>query len=184
LFFAAPLALKMLAETNTENQMAIAASLRAFDVQIMGGARKGAFERFITYAEMAPFGTGLSRIGPAVYRYSDLIQRNEFFKGVIFFADNLWVQVVVDLGLPGVFVFTLLALVALYESFRAVRWAPNLDAYLLSSAVLCALIAIFCGGYGAEPLLYEPEGGYFWFFTGALYRLANQEKFTQGERRG
>jgi hypothetical protein len=171
--FGVPYALRTLAESYAENSEAVSRSLMAFDAEHMGRTRSGAWDRFWKYAEMAPLGSGLSRIGPAVARFDAEIRESRYFKGVFFFADNLWVQIVVDLGLPGAFLVTLIVGIALYTAFRATRTAEDSSSYLVTTAVFCSLLAVFSGSYGAEPILYNPEATFFWFFAGGMFRLAH-----------
>ncbi|HEY8280337.1 MAG TPA: O-antigen ligase family protein [Bdellovibrionota bacterium] len=176
-----PYALNTLSTSYSENSEAINRSFMAFDTNVMTQSRKGAFERFWTYAEQAPLGSGLSRIGPAVARFDSEIRESSYFKEVFFFADNLWVQVVVDLGLPGTFLITLFVVLTLYAALLAVRQAEDTDSFVICAAVFVSLIAIFSGSYGAEPILYNPEATFFWFFAGAMFRLAHKElKFSGG----
>lgn len=170
--FALPYVISEFSDLYSDNQDAVARSLRAFDFEIMGQARKGALDRFLTYAEMAPLGSGLSRIGPAVYRFHDQIASNQYFKTVIFFSDNLWVQLVIDIGIPGVFLFTAIIFLIFLQSFRAWSYAENGRHCLMIAAIFTGNLAIFSGSYGAEPILYHPEAGFFWFFSGALFRLS------------
>ncbi len=156
----------------SDNSDAVARSLRAFDFEIMGNARQGALDRFMNYAEIAPLGSGLSRIGPAVYRFNDQIQANQYFKTVIFFADNLWVQLVIDIGIPGVIIMTTILALIFLQGYRAWSYAESGRDCLLIGAAFTAILAIFSGAYGAEPILYHPEAGFFWFFSGALFRLS------------
>ncbi len=170
--FALPYVISEFTDLYSENQNAVARSLQAFNIEIMGDSRKGALDRFLTYAEMAPLGSGLSRIGPAVYRFHDQITSNQYFKTVVFFSDNLWVQLVIDIGIPGVFLFTVILILIFLQSFRAWSYAENGKHCLMMAAVFTGNIAIFSGAYGAEPILYHPEAGFFWFFSGALFRLS------------
>ncbi len=169
---AVPYAISEFSGSYSDNSDAVARSLRAFDFEIMGQARRGALDRFIAFAEIAPLGSGLSRIGPAVYRFHDQIEANQYFKTVIFFADNLWVQLVVDIGIPGVILLTVIVMLIFLQSYRAWSYAESGRDCLIIGAVLTANIAIFSGSYGAEPILYHPEAGFFWFFSGALFRLS------------
>jgi hypothetical protein len=173
--FALPSVLDRISDANTDNHDAIARSLKAFDFEIMGQARQGALDRFITYAQMAPLGSGLSRIGPAVYRFHDQISANQYFKSVIFFSDNLWVQLVIDIGIPGVFMISVIVFLIFLQGYRAWRQSKSARASLAIAAVLTGMAAIFSGAYGAEPILYNPEAGFFWFFAGALFRLTMKD---------
>lgn len=161
-----------LISSNQENAKAFDRTLRAFDFTVMSKARTGAFQRFMLYAESAPFGAGLSRIGPAVYRFKTEISENAFFRDTYFFSDNLFVQFVIDLGIPGTFFIVTIIGCILWQMFVFLRMPLDNRTYLLGVALMASSLSSLIGAYGAEPVLYNPEGPYFWFFAGALFRMA------------
>lgn len=171
----------MFLSATKENPKALEKSLEAFDLKVMTRARKGALERFNTYVEMAPLGAGLSRIGPAVTRFQEQISRDRYFSDTIFFADNFWVQVVIDLGIPGVVILTLILLYSLRQSYFAIRAQADPRSKLLIASAVASIIGIVMGLYGAESILYNPEAAFFWFFLGGIFRATsadfNQKSF-------
>ena len=42
-------------------------------------------------------------------------------------------------------------------------------------AILASLGSIIIGSYGAETILYNPEAGFFWFFSGVILKLPHLE---------
>ncbi len=175
LFITGPFLTQQLLKQHADNQRAIERSLTLFDYNNVSQARDGALNRFLTYAKLAPLGAGLSRVGAAAGKFANLneVDRNFPFT---FFSDNLWVELVVDLGLPGTFIYTCILVMIFFYGISNYLRLQNEALKGIYGAILCALIAIFLGAYGAEPLLYNPEGSFFWFFSGVLMRLPSLDQ--------
>ena len=154
-----------------QNQVAVERSLSLFDYQAVGHARRGAWDRFAKYAAEVPFGAGFARVGAAAGAFSKLHHQDVHFGYKHFFSDNFWITALVEIGLPGMVFITLLLVAILFfgvRNFFKIR-RPSLK--ILHLAVLCSLISIFMGLYGAEGVLYNPESSFFWFFSGVLMKL-------------
>ncbi|MBI2711878.1 MAG: hypothetical protein HYX41_03285 [Bdellovibrio sp.] len=171
-----PYILDTISEKGSTNEMAVKRTLTLFNLESIQRARSGALDRFLRYASKAPLGAGLSRSGSAAGKFSDLIKKDKSFSEE-FFADNLWVELVVDLGIPGAFIYTLILISICYYAVKGFR-TQDPDLRPLHNTLFFTLFAILVGAYGAEPILYNPEGAFFWFFSGTLVRIYFMSKPT------
>lgn len=162
---AVPILFEKLTGQNQDTQKAVERSLTLFDYNKVASAREGTLDRFLEYAQMVPWGAGLSKIGAAAGKFQDLIKAEKFFAHD-FFADNLWIELVVDLGIPGLIIFNLIIIMIVLRGVSSFRRTTNNDLKNLQWTLLTALGTILIGAYGAEPILYNPEGPFFWFFSG------------------
>lgn len=167
---AVPRYLHQMSAHSTDAKMAVNRSLSLFDPSKSASARSGALERFLRYASEAPLGAGLSRTGAAAGKFEDEIQRSPYFKAG-FFSDNFWVATVVDLGIPGTLLLTLLVFLILGRGAFQMSQLQDPGLRLANGALFSALFAIVVGFYGAEAILYNPEAAFFWFFSGVMLRL-------------
>jgi hypothetical protein len=167
---ALPKILGQVTSGSADSKMAIERSMSLFDVNVAARAREGAMDRFRLYASMAPLGAGLSRTGAAAGKFADQIAASPFFnKG--FFTDNFWLATLVDLGIPGMILLSSLVFAILGMGAFSIRRMQDSDLKIKQTTLLCSLIAIVCGFYGAESILYNPEAAFFWFFSGAMLKL-------------
>lgn len=167
---ALPRLLRGMSQKSSDARMAISRSMSLFDPAQSASARSGAFERFARYASEAPLGAGLSRTGAAAGEFEDQIRESPYFKAG-FFTDNFWVATVVDLGLPGMLILSILVLSILALGSRQLFRIQDPGLLLAGGALLSALFSISLGFYGAEAILYNPEAAFFWFFAGVMLRL-------------
>ena len=157
-------------DANPDNQRAFDRSLSLFEYKNVSQARSGALDRFLKYTELVPLGAGLSRMGSASGKFQELIAANHYFSNT-FFSDNLWIELLVDLGLPGLIIFTLILISIIIKAFMGFLKIQNPEFKAVQWTLICALGAILIGAYGAEPILYNPEGAFFWFFSGVALRI-------------
>lgn len=175
-FGAVPFYVTQFVKSSIENQAAMERTLTLFDFDRVSHARSGISDRFFNYLWKAPLGAGLSRIGSPAGTFENVIKANPFFKGTTFFSDNLWLEILVDLGLPGLIILTLLLVQILWIGFRSLWRIQDPEILAVQGAIFTSVLLVALGGYGAEPILYNPEGPFFWFFSGALVRLAGLEQ--------
>ena len=176
---AIPPLLNHMVSSYEDNERAIERSLSLFDFDRVSKAREGALGRFLMYVDMAPFGAGLSRTGAAAGKFRYLIEQNRMFH-IPFFADNTWVAIVVDLGLPGLFILAITVLGIVIRGARSLQTMYDPALLAVQSAVFCTIIAILFGTYGSETFLYNPEGAFFWFFCGVMMRVPQLERKPVG----
>ena len=172
--FIMPIFLSRILTGNKDNQRAIERSLTLFDYARVSTARHGALDRFMEYAQSFPLGAGLSRIGAAAGHFQYLIEAENLGRG--FFSDNLWVEMVVDLGLPGVLIISSILFLTLGRGLFSLLRIRDPELRILQWTILSSLSAILLGAYGAEPILYNPEGPFFWFFAGVITRIPQLDR--------
>lgn len=169
--------------SNDDNKRALERSMSLFEWNRVSRARQGALDRFVYYVQLAPLGAGLSRTGAASNKFQALAGRNDYFE-IPFFSDNLWVALVVDLGIPGVLIITLILLVVMLKGVIDLLRMREPAVKAVQGAILCALFVIIIGGYGGEAMLYNPEASFFWFFAGAMIKLPEIAAKTQQQASG
>lgn len=169
--FIVPNVIKEAESTLPDAARAFERSLTLFDIDKISSARKDTFDRFIAYAQIVPFGAGLSRTGAASGKFRHLIDSKEDPFGDLFFADNFWIATVIDLGIPGMIFLTLIIGLIIFRGFKYLSGLVPPENQMLYCAIFSGLLASAIGMYGAEAMLYNPEAAYFWFFAGVLTRL-------------
>lgn len=163
---------------------AIERTMTLFDYEKVAASRRNILDRFLTYLKMAPLGAGLSRTGAASGKFSNLIHSPDDPFGPVFFADNFWIATLVDLGIPGMLLLSLIIIFVLYRGLKYVRRIHPLDTQYLYIAILSSLFACAIGMYGAEAMLYNPEAAFFWYFSGCLIRIQVDSIKSQGHPNG
>jgi len=163
-------------QENLSNEDAIDRSLTAFDFERLSDARHGTWDRFVKYASDAPFGAGFSRVGAAAGAFEDELRGDPFFGEKYFFADNFWIATMVEEGIPGMFIFSLIIFVLLFKIWRGVMSVEDQDCRLLGFAILGSLVAVAVGLYGSEGILYNPDSSFFWFFSGLALKIPRLEE--------
>lgn len=158
-------------EKDELNVTAVERSLTIFDVESISQARRGALGRFLNYAQAAPFGAGFSRIGGAAAKFTEQRTQDPFFGSDYFFADNFWVACIVELGIPGMLMITVLVACIWWSSWKVVLKLEEFKIKMLALSIFSAMTAMLIGLYGSEGILYNPDACFFWFFSGVLLKL-------------
>lgn len=149
-------------------------TLTLFDWEKASAARIPPWQRFIDYSMQVPLGAGLSRTGAAAGKFKELIAADPMGKD--FFTDNLFLAVLIDLGIPGVLLFLVLLGAILWRGFRQCFTLQLDQLRLLNMALFSALFSIAIGSYGGEAIVYNPEAAFFWFFSGVMVRLPSLDR--------
>jgi O-antigen ligase len=171
IYFALPQFMSASVESRDENEAAIERSMSLFEYDKVSHARRGAWKRFLMYAQEVPLGAGFSRVGAAAGAFKELHKVDKTFGYKHFFADNLWLTALIEIGLPGMFLLGFLVLSILWIGFKNYRDCKIESLKMLHLVILSTLIALIIGLYGAEGLIYNPEACFFWFFSGVLMKL-------------
>lgn len=158
-------------ESYEDNEMAIERSLSTFDVDSMKIARRGNWDRFVKYATEVPFGAGFSRVGAAAGAFTDLQKGDPYFTKGHFFSDNLFILLVIEIGIPGFLIVTTLLLGILFFGYKIWRTETREELIGPQMAIWSSLVAIAIGSYGAEGIVYNPESGFFWLFAGIMMAM-------------
>jgi hypothetical protein len=161
-------------DVNSENEKAFERSLSSFDIETISHSRRNALERFILYFKTVPLGAGFSRVGASAGAFSDLNKADKHFPQGFFFADNLFITLLIEIGLPGLMILSLLIFLIIGKGILLWRNEKRQEVIPIQLAILSALIAISLGSLGAEGIIYNPESCFFWLFAGILMRTENQ----------
>ncbi len=171
MIFFLPQFLNVYMQQHEMNEMAVERSLTIFDVESLSHARASVWPRLFLYAESAPLGAGFARIGGAAVKFQKERQQDEFFHENYFFADNFWLACMVELGIPGMILLTLIILCLWYRGLRIVMKLQAFKPKMLALAIWGAMTAMIIGLSASEGMLYNPDALFFWFFSGVLMKL-------------
>jgi len=166
-----PQIMAMSIEENASNEDAIDRSLTVFDIDQISRSRHGSLDRIVKYSSEAPFGAGFSRIGAAAGAFEDAHRADPFFGANHFFADNFWVAVLAEEGIPGVIIFSLILFFLLFKVWRSIFQCDDMHRKLLCWAIFGSMAGVMMGLYGAEGILYNPDSCFFWFFSGLALKI-------------
>jgi O-antigen ligase len=167
------------AESFEDNERTLARSLSTFDLDAMANARRGSFNRFLKYASDVPFGAGFSRVGAAAGAFPQLQKNDPHFPVGYFFSDNLFVLLVIEIGIPGLLIVVAMILSILYIGFRIWRTEERQQLLGPQMAIFSSLVAIAAGSYGAEGIVYNPESCFFWLFAGVMMAMRDPKFAVQ-----
>jgi len=123
----------------------------------------------------SPWGHGLGRTGHGV----------PFFMGRWYptfhpiFADGDFGRILVEMGAVGLGMLVLLLGTALRGAWRALQRLKGTSDEEVALAIVCGAFMIGAGTLVGSPLLSIPQGMLWWFFLGAVLKLADLEHRRQ-----
>jgi O-antigen ligase len=123
----------------------------------------------------SPWGHGLGRTGHGV----------PFFMGRWYptfhpiFADGDFGRIMIEMGVLGVVLLALLLGTALRGAWRALQRLRGTPDEEVALAIVCGAFMIGAGTLVGSPLLSIPHGMLWWFFLGAVLKLADLERRRQ-----
>ncbi|OFZ48710.1 MAG: hypothetical protein A2381_05165 [Bdellovibrionales bacterium RIFOXYB1_FULL_37_110] len=84
----------------------------------------------------------------------------------IWHYDNLFLAVLIDLGLGALFYFFIIFFIPLYLFYLLIKSLKEMDFYSAKILIvsLSVLVVMLIGNWGAVGLLYTPEAFFFWYF--------------------
>lgn len=160
-------------EQSESNKVAIERTLSLFDYDKIKHARRGTWDRFVTYLGEVPFGAGFARVGASAGAFKNTY--DPYFKPYYFFADNFWIACLVEVGLPGMFVLTLILFSVVGKGFSIGTKLRSQQHRLAAYAILAVVVPLIVGLYGSEGILYNPDASFFWLLSGILLKLPRME---------
>lgn len=166
-----PQILNIYMQQNELNVMAVDRSLTIFDLEKVSKARFAVWPRFSAYLQTAPLGAGFSRIGGASVKFTEERQQDPFFKDDYFFADNFWVACLIEIGIPGMILLSLIVACIWWRTMKTVLRLKHFKPKLLALAVFSSITAMMVGLYASEGILYNPDACFYWFFAGVVMKL-------------
>ncbi len=175
LYLVVPLYMKASVDSYEDNERAFDRSLSTFDMNAVSNARRGVWDRFIFYIKTVPMGAGYSRVGASAGTFQNYLHADPYFPKNYFFADNLFITLVIEIGIPGLFMILLMLFFIFYKGYQFWRYERRQSLIPLQLAILSSLFAIIIGSYGGEGLIYNPESSFFWLFAGILMRTESKD---------
>lgn len=115
-----------------------------------------------------PLGRGLGRTGHGVPFF--LVGGYKDFRMV--FSDGDFGRIMVEMGVIGLVLWSVVLFVALRGAFRALRTLQRTPDEELGLAIVGGSVMIGIGTLVGSPFLSIPQGMLWWFFLGAVFKMA------------
>ena len=155
------------------------------DRQTYVAARRGGFALVWDRITSAPFGAGLGRTGSAASALGGALERDQLDASLqerFGFQDNYFAAMIVETGIPGTLIMTIILIGLGLRAVRLSRRAPTVEDSVFGSLVAGYMLAMFVMSWGSQPLLANPTVAFFWFLGGmAGRRLYEVEAARAGE---
>ena len=136
-------------------------------------ARKGAIPLVWNRMKSAPLGVGLGRTGSAASALGSNLTGDRFnaqLQKEFGFQDNFFAAMIVETGIPGTLLLTIMMIGLGIQAVRLSRQAPTLEDSVFGALVAGYMLSIFVMSWGSQPLLANPTLAFFWFLGGMASR--------------
>lgn len=136
-------------------------------------ARKGAIPLVWNRIKSAPLGVGLGRTGSAASALGSGLTDDRFnaqLQQEFGFQDNFFAAMIVETGIPGTLLLTIMMIGLGIRAVRLSRQAPTLEDSVFGALVAGYMLSIFVMSWGSQPLLANPTLAFFWFLGGMASR--------------
>ena len=136
-------------------------------------ARRGGFALVWDRITSAPFGAGLGRTGAAASALGDALEQDQLDASLqerFGFQDNYFAAMIVETGIPGTLIMTIILIGLGLRAVRLSRRAPTVEDSAFGSLVAGYMLAMFIMSWGSQPLLANPTVAFFWFLGGMAGR--------------
>ena len=148
-------------------------------------ARKGGIPLVWDRIKSAPLGVGLGRTGSAASALGSSLKDDRFnaqLQQEFGFQDNFFAAMIVETGIPGTLLLTIMMIGLGIRAVRLSRQAPTLEDSVFGALVAGYMLSIFVMSWGSQPLLANPTLAFFWFLGGmASRRLQDVQDQQAGE---
>jgi hypothetical protein len=148
-------------------------------------ARAGGLRLVWDRAKEAPFGVGLGRTGSAAAALRDQLTRDPFQKLLqdrFGFQDNFFAAMLVETGIPGTVMLTVMLIGLGLLSARLARRAATPEDSALGALVAGYMLAMLVMSWGSQPLMANPTIAFFWLLggmvAGRLHEIENRDADT------
>ncbi len=131
-----------------------------------------------------PFGAGLGRTGSAAGAFQREIAadpRSAAISRDVGWSDNFFADMIVETGIPGMLMLTLVLVGMLAGAWRLARRAHDPTTVAAAAAIAGFFFSILAMSWGSQPLLGNPITAYFWFLSGVLAALRRMEAEAPSE---
>ncbi|MFB3113147.1 MAG: hypothetical protein ACE10G_14045 [Gemmatimonadales bacterium] len=136
-------------------------------------ARKGGILLVWDRIKSAPLGVGLGRTGSAASALGSGLTEDPFnaqLQQEFGFQDNFFAAMIVETGIPGTLLLTIIMIGLGIRAVRLSRQAPTLQDSVFGALVAGYMLSIFVMSWGSQPLLANPTLAFFWFLGGMASR--------------
>ena len=136
-------------------------------------ARKGGITLVWDRIKSAPLGVGLGRTGSAASALGSSLKGDRFnaqLQQEFGFQDNFFAAMIVETGIPGTLLLTIMMIGLGIQAVRLSRQAPTLEDSVFGALVAGYMLSIFVMSWGSQPLLANPTLAFFWFLGGMASR--------------
>lgn len=141
------------------------------DPETYARARAGGLRLVWDRVVSAPLGVGLGRTGSAASALENELTRSPFHKMLqdrFGFQDNFFAAMLVETGIPGTLLLTVILLGVGVLAARLSRRATEQDDSVLGALVAGYVLAMLVLSWGSQPLLANPTQAFFWFLGGMV----------------
>ncbi len=136
-------------------------------------ARRGGFALVWDRITSAPFGMGLGRTGSAASALGGALEQDRFNTNLqerFGFQDNYFAAMIVETGIPGTLIMTIILVGLGLRAVKLSRRAPTVEDSVFGSLVAGYMLAMLVMSWGSQPLLANPTTAFFWFLGGMAGR--------------
>ena len=140
-------------------------------------ARRGGFALVWDRITSAPFGAGLGRTGSAASALGGALEQDRLSTSLqerFGFQDNYFAAMIVETGIPGTLIMTIILVGLGLRAVRLSRRAPTVEDSAFGSLVAGYMLAMLVMSWGSQPLLANPTIAFFWFLGGMAGRRLHE----------
>ena len=143
------------------------------DPLVYRDARPGGIGLIVDRVKAFPLGAGLGRTGSASSKFEAELNASPLGREIqdrYGFADNYFAAMLVETGIPGTLMLTLVALGLLVLAIRVSRRAEDQADAAFGALVAGYLVALMVMSWGSQPLMANPTQAFFWVLGGMVAR--------------
>jgi hypothetical protein len=141
------------------------------DIETYRRARAGGLTLIWDRVTAFPFGAGLGRTGSAAaFLRGELRQDplNAMIQDRVGFQDNFFAAMLVETGIPGTFLLTVILLGLTAMAIQLARHNASREDSAFGAMVSGYLLAVLVMSWGSQPLMSNPTLAFFWFLGGMV----------------
>lgn len=125
-----------------------------------------------------PFGAGLGRTGSAAGALQPQLNADPAsarIQNEVGWSDNFFSDMLVEAGIPGMLMITIILLGMLVGAVRLALGASDLVITATAAAIAGSFFSFLAMSWGSQPLLSNPITAYFWVLAGVLAAMRRME---------
>lgn len=139
------------------------------DIETYRRARLGGLGIIWDRVTAYPFGAGLGRTGSAAGFLGGQLRRdrlNAMIQDRVGFQDNFFAAMLVETGIPGTLLLTVILLGLTVKAIQLARHAASQEDSAFGAMVAGYMLAMLIMSWGSQPLMSNPTLAYFWLLGG------------------